>query len=157
MIRLPLEIGVVNPDWFSALWNSEIFRQQIEKSAKTTAGIYKINQAAVCGYVAPLCSLPEQQEIVSILDEQFTVIEQNQREIDAALKRSEALRQSILKRAFSGQLVPQDPTDEPASQLLARIQTERTAQETKEKATKKAKKKTAKKAAKKKTVTKKGV
>lgn len=73
----------------------------------------------------PLCSLPEQQEIVRLLDEQFTVIAQNEQEIDAALKRSAALRQSILKKAFTGQLVPQDPTDEPASTLLERIRMER--------------------------------
>lgn len=73
----------------------------------------------------PLCPLPEQQEIVRLLDEQFTVIEQNEREIDAALKRSAALRQSILKKAFTGQLVPQNPTDEPASALLERIRKER--------------------------------
>ena len=77
-------------------------------------------------YPIPLCSLPEQQEIVRLLDEQFTVIEQNEREIDAALKRSAALRQSILKKAFTGQLVPQDPADEPASALLERIRMERT-------------------------------
>ena len=70
---------------------------------------------------------PEQQEIVRLLDAQFEVIEQNERELDAALKRSEALRQSVLKRAFSGRLVPQDPTDEPASTLLERIRAEREA------------------------------
>ena len=72
-----------------------------------------------------LPSLPEQQEIVRLLDEQFEVIERNERELDAALKRSEALRQAILKKAFTGRLVPQSPADEPASQLLARLQTER--------------------------------
>ena len=73
----------------------------------------------------PYCSLPEQHEIVRLLDQQFEVIDQNEREIDAALKRSEALRQSILKEAFTGRLVPQDPSDEPASQLLARLRAER--------------------------------
>ena len=84
-----------------------------------------ISEGQIRAYPIPLCSLPEQQEIVRLLDEQFTVIEQNEREIDAALKRSEALRQSILKRAFSGQLVPQDPADEPAAVLLERIRAER--------------------------------
>ena len=55
----------------------------------------------------------------------FTVIEQNEREIDTALKRRAALRQSILKKAFTGQLVPQDPSDEPASALLERLREER--------------------------------
>lgn len=48
-----------------------------------------------------------------------------------ALQQAEPLRQAILKRAFSGQLVPQDPHDEPASMLLARIQAERVTVSTK--------------------------
>ncbi len=127
MIRLPLDLCIVEPSFFVYLWNSEQVRRQIESSARTTAGIYKINQALLNRYRLPVCSLPEQQEIVRLLDEQFTVIEQNEREIDTALKRSEALRQSILKKAFSGQLVPQDPTDEPAAVLLERIRKERDA------------------------------
>ena len=42
-------------------------------------------------------------------------------EITTALAKLSALRQSILKKAFSGQLVPQDPTDEPAAALLSRL------------------------------------
>ena len=125
MIRLPLDLEQVDAPFFVYLWNSEQVRRQIENSARTTAGIYKINQSLLTRYRLPLCSLPEQREIVRLLDEQFTVIEQNERELDAALKRSAALRQSILKKAFTGQLVPQDPTDEPASELLERIRKER--------------------------------
>jgi type I restriction enzyme S subunit len=102
------------------------FRQRMERVKKATTSV-----AAVYGkdfWPLPLVvpSLPEQQEIVRLLDEQFEAIERNERELDAALKRSEALRQSILKRAFSGRLVPQDPADEPAQELLARLRTERT-------------------------------
>jgi type I restriction enzyme, S subunit len=79
----------------------------------------QLRSTAIC-----LPSLPEQQEIVRMLDEQFEAIERNERELDAALKRSEALRQSILKKAFTGRLVPQDPADEPASVLLERIRAE---------------------------------
>jgi type I restriction enzyme S subunit len=55
--------------------------------------------------------------------------------ITTALQQAEALRQSILKKAFSGQLVPQDPNDEPASELLARIRAERDAPSAKPKLT----------------------
>lgn len=100
-------------------------RELIEKQAASTSGLHTLSVSKVQRLPVPLCSLPEQREIVRLLDEQFTVIEQNEREIDAALKRSAALRQSILKKAFTGQLVPQDPTDEPASALLERIRKER--------------------------------
>ncbi len=73
----------------------------------------------------PLCSLSEQQEVVTILATQLSVLDQQEVGMAASLQRSEALRQSILKKAFSGQLVPQDPNDEPASVLLERIAKEK--------------------------------
>ena len=75
--------------------------------------------------VIPLPSLPEQREIVRILEGQLAAVERVEREIDEALGRAEALRQAILKKAFSGRLVPQDPADEPAEHLLARIRADR--------------------------------
>ena len=77
------------------------------------------------GVDIPVCSLPEQQEIVRLLEERFTAIEQQERVIDSALKQAETFRQSILKKAFAGQLVGQDPHNEPASVLLDRIRAER--------------------------------
>jgi len=73
----------------------------------------------------PICSADEQSEIVRILDARLEAADALDAEIDAALTRADALRQSILKKAFSGQLVPQDPGDEPAATLLARIKADR--------------------------------
>lgn len=145
LIRLRPNETLIESPYLKLQLGSHGLRVQIENAAKSTSGVNNINAKEIQSLKINLCSLPEQQEIVRLLEAQFTVIEQNEREIDAALKRSAALRQSILKRAFSGQLVPQDPTDEPASVLLERIQQERTEQQAAAKATKKAKKKTAKK------------
>ncbi|WOK09204.1 restriction endonuclease subunit S [Imperialibacter roseus] len=70
-------------------------------------------------------SIEEQNLIIQILDAQFSVVENLERTIESGLQKSEALRQSILKKAFEGKLVPQDPNDEPASELLNRIEAEK--------------------------------
>ena len=76
-------------------------------------------------YPFPICSPAEQAEIVRRLDARLEAADALEAEIDAALTRADALRQSILKKAFSGHLVPQDPNDEPASALLERIKADR--------------------------------
>ena len=125
MIRVRLDRNAVRPDYFVLVWNSWIVRRQIEATARTTAGIYKINQRHVSEFVLPLPPQGEQAEIVRTLDARLEAAEVLDREIDTNLARAEALRQSILKKAFSGQLVPQDPTDEPSAVPLQRIQAER--------------------------------
>ena len=70
----------------------------------------------------PLPSYNEQTVFVEKIENIFNRISENEAVIDAELLHAETLRQSILKKAFSGQLVPQDPSDEPASKLLSRIQ-----------------------------------
>ena len=61
------------------------------------------------------------------VERRLSVIQHTETAVDASLQRAERLRQSILKRAFSGELVPQDPDDEPASALLERIRAQREA------------------------------
>jgi type I restriction enzyme S subunit len=65
-----------------------------------------------------------QRHIVQRVRERMSVIEHQRVELEEQIQRAETLRQAILKRAFSGQLVPQDPQDEPACVLLERIRTE---------------------------------
>lgn len=107
-----------------------------------------LNKARVSSIEFPLCSNAEQLEVVALLSEKLSVVENIEREIDDSLARSETLRQSILKKSFSGQLVPQDPSDEPASELLARIQSEKEAEKAKNAKPKSSKKRASKSKAK---------
>ena len=77
----------------------------------------------------PLPPLAEQQRIIAEVERRLSGIQQAEAAVEANLKRAERLRQAILKRAFEGRLVPQDPDDEPASALLERIKAEKVAAE----------------------------
>ncbi|MEG4025527.1 restriction endonuclease subunit S [Microcoleus sp. S13C4] len=85
-----------------------------------------LNTGIVKAILVPFPPLMEQKEIIEELERLFSVTNQLEITIDANLKRAEKLRQSILKQAFEGQLVPQDPNDEPAEKLLEWIKAEKT-------------------------------
>ena len=78
-------------------------------------------------------SIKEQQTIVAEIESRLSVCDKIEESIEQSLKQSESLRQSILKKAFEGKLVPQDPNDEPASKLLERIKAEKEKTESKKK------------------------
>jgi type I restriction enzyme S subunit len=69
----------------------------------------------------PLPPLAEQEQIVALVEEQLSIIGNVEATIEHGLRRAERQRQSVLRQAFTGQLVPQDENDEPASVLLERI------------------------------------
>jgi type I restriction enzyme S subunit len=73
----------------------------------------------------PLPSIGEQAKIVEEVQQQLSILDEIEAQVDANLKRAARLRQGILKRAFEGRLLPQDPTDEPAEKLLERIRQQR--------------------------------
>lgn len=85
----------------------------------------RINTTQLKEIQVPVCSPAEQDEIVKQLDAKLSIIDATEKQLDEQLARSKALRQSILKRAFDGELVDQDPSDEPASELLERIKAEK--------------------------------
>ena len=89
------------------------------------AGKPGLNLENIRSVTIPLPPFTEQQTIVELIEEKLSEADQLDQTLTTALQQAEALRQSILKKAFSGQLVPQDPNDEPASALLVRIKAER--------------------------------
>lgn len=95
--------------------------ERIKKSTTSVAAVYGKDLWPI-PLIVP--SMAEQAEIVRTLDEKVSVVDVSLSELEAHFARISALRQSILKKAFSGQLVLQDSTEEPASALLARLREE---------------------------------
>ena len=127
LIRLRSNSAILFPEYLAALLSSHLLRTQIEHKAKSTSGVNNINSGEIQSLIVPLCSLREQEVVIKRLSTTLSVIEVIEAEIESQLLKVEALRQSILKKAFSGQLVPQDPDAEPASILLERIKAEKAA------------------------------
>ena len=108
---------------FVRIWLS-FLQKALEDSAPESAQ-KNINLEILAKLVCPIPPRLEQEQIVARVDELGMAAIEKQLAIAHALKQSTAQRQNILRAAFAGQLVPQDPKDEPASVLLARIRAER--------------------------------
>jgi type I restriction enzyme S subunit len=120
-----MEEDLLYPEYFNLLLQSQaVSRVRMFKSAQgqTRPGL---NSSILKALPIPLCSRLEQVEIVARLSSQLSNIDKMLSEVDDQITRSVALRQSILKKAFSGHLVARGARDEPASMLLDRIKAER--------------------------------
>jgi type I restriction enzyme, S subunit len=107
-----------------ALSSPQVQAQMVPKGT----GLQHIHLEDLRSDCVPLAPLVEQCFIVEEVKQRLSVLSQLEAVVGANLKRAERLRQSILKEAFAGRLVPQDPNDEPASVLLERIRKEREGQ-----------------------------
>lgn len=101
-------------------------KENLDRYAPATAQ-KNINLEILNAVAVPLPPSEEQAEIRDRIDEAFSTARFAEQACETELARSAALRQSILKDAFAGRLVPQDPADEPAAALLDRIQQTRAA------------------------------
>jgi type I restriction enzyme S subunit len=113
------------PLLFSYMSTGAFNHMLVEGSRATTQAAFGIQKMRLLP--CPVPPLQEQHRIMQELDRRLSAIDRSDELILIEMHRSARLRQSILKRAFTGQLVPQDPTDEPASILLERIRAERVA------------------------------
>lgn len=110
----------VLPEFLSLAIRSSYVVSFLETNSIGTT-MKNLNQRTLLAAPIPIPSLQEQQAAICTLEFEFGRIKTLVNACRAELGRSTALRRSILKSAFTGQLVPQDPNDEPASELLARI------------------------------------
>lgn len=102
-------------------------RGQLNKEAYG-AGKPGLNLQQVAGVCVPLACAAEFEILLNTVKKQLDAATAKEVAIKLALRQSTAQRQNLLRAAFAGQLVAQDPADEPASSLLARIRAERAAQ-----------------------------
>ncbi len=108
------------PNFLVVVLNSHPTR--IRASARIAGvGRPRLNLEKLKPLAIPLPPLSEQQQIIAEVEQRLSILQAANLQIDDNLKRSTRLRQSILKRAFEGRLVPQDPSDEPAGIVLERI------------------------------------
>ncbi len=114
--------------WLRLCSNTERFRSHVERNRVSTAGQHTVSQGVILPFALPL---PPEKEVLTILALADLLVSQS-KPVESALAdgrvNASALRQSILKSAFEGRLVPQDPADEPAAVLLDRIRAERAAE-----------------------------
>ena len=97
------------PRWILTYVSSHHGRRFIEGHAASSAGQHNISLSLIHSMPIPLPPLAEQREAVSLADKRLSAAMKAEAEIEVNLHRAARLRQGILKRAFEGRLVPQDP------------------------------------------------
>ncbi|MHC0521893.1 restriction endonuclease subunit S [Vibrio harveyi] len=138
LIRIRCDREKIIPSFLLNVLSSRVVRDVVEMGARSTSGVNNINSKELSALEFVLPSLEEQKEIVRLVDQYFAFADNIDAQVKKAQARVDNLTQSILAKAFRGELVPQDPNDESADKLLERIAQARKEAEALAKATKKA-------------------
>jgi len=129
VMKVSLAKESVVPQYISHYLSSHLGARELKRNAKHAVNQASINQTDVSLTSVPICSLAEQTQIVQEIESRLSVCDKLGESIDTSLKQAEALRQSILKKAFEGNLLTaaeltacrKEPDWEPADKLLERI------------------------------------
>ena len=146
LLKISLNEKIILHKYFIIMFRSEIFQRLIFEKSLGTAMPNMVGMNELKDIAIPIPSIQEQAQIVKEIEARLSVCDAVEKQIQESLNQAEALRQSILKKAFEGTLLTeeeitsckQEPDYEPASVLLAKIKAEK-------EANKPAKKKTTKK------------
>ncbi|MGK7230675.1 restriction endonuclease subunit S [Streptomyces hygroscopicus] len=117
----------IDPEYLHLYLQSSFAQRYLKAHARGVA-VKGVNIASIRALPVSVPPPSTQKRIVQKVQQRLTAIEAAAKAVDLSIARSAALRRGLLNRAFTGHLVPQDPTDEPASVLLDRIRAEREAE-----------------------------
>jgi type I restriction enzyme S subunit len=120
LIRVRVDERTIIPEYLRLVWNGPETRQQIERAARTTAGIYKVNQASLGAILLPVPTLDAQRTIVAQCDGFTTRLQSGLTGIADERQRADSLRRSLLAAAFLGRLTGQGSETDMATDELAR-------------------------------------
>ncbi|MBR1300063.1 restriction endonuclease subunit S [Bradyrhizobium sp. AUGA SZCCT0042] len=118
-------LGGISPKFVATCLLARSVLSRALSQTKTTAGQVNLTLEVCRGLPIPLPPLQEQLAFVEAAEDQLSLIDHLEADLEAKVISTQALRQSILRHAFTGQLVPQDPSDEPATELIKSIIAER--------------------------------
>ena len=105
LMRLRIREGVeILPQYLNLYLNTHYARYQIEQMAKSTSGVNNINSNEICRISLPVCDVELQKQIIRKIESRLSVCDSIEKTVDTALQQAEAMRQSILKKAFEGKL-----------------------------------------------------
>lgn len=108
------------PRYLMHYLNSPVIDSVVKKKTGGTASPH-LNVGEIKLFPIPTPTVKNQKKAVVAIESRLSVCDKLEQLVDETLAKAQALRQSILKKAFAGELVPQDPSDEPAEKLLERI------------------------------------
>jgi type I restriction enzyme S subunit len=123
LLRFRVGAGVL-PEWALLVFRRHLHAKRFLRESQITTNIAHLSAGRFKTIEFPIPPVDEQRRIVADVDRQLTFMTQTVNTLHALRDRAAILRLSILAAAFSGELVPQDPSDEPASVVLERITTE---------------------------------
>ena len=121
LLRIKLDNQLCEPKYLKYVILSENSKKQMDKKSRGVV-MKGLNTKIIKSIFFPLPPLPEQHKIVKEIEHHLSLVDNIEKVVMQSLKQSERLHQSVLKKAFEGRLVPQDPNDEPAEKLLERIE-----------------------------------
>ncbi len=118
----------MEPKWALYWLMSPVGRELLEERAQTSTGLHTLSVSKISGIPIAYPSLSEQKQVIHLVGVLFTLADQLEAKLSAARKSVDRLTPALLAKAFRGELVPQDPNDEPAIELLQRIRAARQAE-----------------------------